>query len=73
MAAYFYVSFIPQPAAGKDSRALHLELFTVTSALATFCEVINKYKIMKSLSTRLLPKGRKMTGKQEEGSPPQGY
>jgi hypothetical protein len=41
--------------------------------LTTFCEVINKYKIMKSPSTRLLPKGRKMTGKREEGSPPQGY
>ena len=36
IAAYFYVRFIPQ-----DSRALHLELFPVSSTLATFYEVIN--------------------------------
>jgi hypothetical protein len=30
-----YVRLIPQ-----DSRALHLELFTVPSTLTTFCEVI---------------------------------
>jgi hypothetical protein len=34
-AAYFYVRLIPQ-----DSRALHLELFTVPSTVATFCEII---------------------------------
>jgi hypothetical protein len=31
VAAYFYVRFIPQ-----DSRALHLELFTVPSTFTTF-------------------------------------
>jgi hypothetical protein len=36
IAAYFSLRVIPQ-----DSRALHLELFTVPSTLATFCEVIN--------------------------------
>jgi hypothetical protein len=36
LAAYFYVRLIPQ-----DSRALHLELFTVPSTLATFYEVVN--------------------------------
>jgi hypothetical protein len=35
IAAYFYVRLIPQ-----NSRALHLELFTVPSGLTTFCEVI---------------------------------
>ena len=35
IAAYFYVRLIPQ-----DSRALHLELFTVPSNSVTFCEVI---------------------------------
>jgi hypothetical protein len=35
IAAYFYVRLIPQ-----DSRALHLELFTVPSTFATSCKVI---------------------------------
>jgi hypothetical protein len=35
IAAYVYVLLIPQ-----DSRALHLELFTVPSALATFYEPV---------------------------------
>jgi hypothetical protein len=34
-AAYFFVRLIP-----RDSRALHLELFTVPSTLVTFYEVI---------------------------------
>jgi hypothetical protein len=36
IAAYFYVRLIPQ-----DSRALHQELFTVPSTLATFHEIIH--------------------------------
>jgi hypothetical protein len=35
-----YASFLNLPAAGRDSRASHLELFTVPSTLATFNEVI---------------------------------
>ena len=35
IAAYFYVRLIPQ-----DSRALHLELFTVPSILRTFYDTI---------------------------------
>ena len=37
IAAYVYVRLIPQ-----DSRALHLELFTVPSTLATSYEVVKK-------------------------------
>jgi hypothetical protein len=36
IAAYFYVRLI-----SKDSRALHLKLFTVPSGLTTFYQVIN--------------------------------
>jgi hypothetical protein len=36
IAAYVYVRLIPQ-----DSRALHLELFTGPSTLATFYQVVN--------------------------------
>jgi hypothetical protein len=37
-----YASFLNLPAAGGNSRALHLELFTVPSALATFYELANR-------------------------------
>jgi hypothetical protein len=36
-----YASFLNLPAAGRDSRALHLELFTVPSSLTTFYELVN--------------------------------
>jgi hypothetical protein len=45
IAAYFYVRLIPQ-----DSRALHLELFTVPSALTTFYEFIKFARV--SFQTR---------------------
>ena len=36
-----YASFLTLPVTGRHSRALHLKLFTVPSALTTFCEVNN--------------------------------
>jgi hypothetical protein len=36
-----YASFLNLPAAGRDSRASHLELFTVPSTLATFYELLS--------------------------------
>ena len=35
-----FASFLNLPVEGRHSRALHLELFTVPSSLATFYEVI---------------------------------
>jgi hypothetical protein len=39
-----YASFLNLPAAGRHSRALHLELFSVPSSLTTFYEFINSYR-----------------------------
>jgi hypothetical protein len=43
-----YASFLNLPVAGRHSRALHLKLFAVPSALRTFFEIIKKIRAVKN-------------------------
>jgi hypothetical protein len=43
-----YASFLSLPVAGRHSRALQLELFTVPSSITTFYEVIKLWKRRRS-------------------------
>jgi hypothetical protein len=55
-----YASFLNLPAAGRHSRALHLELFTVPSSLTTFYDFINDGLLKKPLlASRLRNPGNK--------------
>jgi hypothetical protein len=47
-----YASFLDLPVEGRHSRALHLKLFTVPSALKTFYEGINSDGFVKSHQSR---------------------
>jgi hypothetical protein len=56
-----FALFLNVPAAGRDSRALHLELFTVPSTVATSCEDVTRCKAGRKGLQRVSPPGRPRT------------